>query len=159
MCHWHPSDPEPVSLLLFAALSCMLLPFPALRLCCCSLPLLPFAALCYHLMPYFCHLLPLAALCLYLLPFAALCCYLLPLAAYISFGDPCPGLTCNAVTAGLVVDACNGFRWPEDVDAIIKLLSTILADTANVQVVVLLPDACSLSHSQWITNNPPRMSK
>ena len=61
--------------------------------------------------------------------------------------------------AGLVVDACNSFKWPEDAECIVKLLSTILADTANVQIVVMLPGPCTMSRSQWIVDTPPHMSR
>lgn len=63
------------------------------------------------------------------------------------------------LSAGLVVDACNSFRWPEDAECIVKLLSSILADTANVQIVVMLPGACTMSRSQWIVDTPPHMSR
>lgn len=65
----------------------------------------------------------------------------------------------RSVPAGLVVDACNGFKWPEDAECIVKLLSAILADTANVQIVVMLPGACTMSRSQWIVDTPPHMSR
>ena len=61
--------------------------------------------------------------------------------------------------AGLVVDACNSFKWPEDAECIVKLLSTILADTANVQIVVMLPGACTMSRNQWIVDTPPHMTR
>lgn len=68
-------------------------------------------------------------------------------------------LTATPLPAGLVVDACNRFRWPEDAECIVKLLSSILVDTANVQIVVMLPEAYTLSRSQWIVDTPPRMSR
>ena len=61
--------------------------------------------------------------------------------------------------AGLVVDACNSFKWPEDAESTVKLLSTMLADTANVQIVVMLPGACLMSRSQWVVDTPPHMSR
>lgn len=57
------------------------------------------------------------------------------------------------------MDACNTFQRPQDVNCIVKLLSTILADTANLQIVVMLPEACSLSRSQWIVDAPPQMPR
>ncbi len=63
------------------------------------------------------------------------------------------------LTVGLVIDASSGFRWPEDVECITSLLSTILGDTANVQIVVMLPEACSLPISLWTVETPPCMTK
>lgn len=61
--------------------------------------------------------------------------------------------------AGLVVDASNGFKWPEDVTFITALLSTILGDTANVQIVMLLPEASTLPSGPWTLDTPPRMTR
>ena len=79
------------------------------------------------------------------------CCWLVQLVAAATHQRHLP--------AGLVVDACNSFKWPEDAECFVKLLSTILADTANVQVVVMLPGACTMSRSQWIVDTPPHMSR
>ena len=62
-------------------------------------------------------------------------------------------------TAGLVVDASNGFKWPEDVTFITAMLSTILGDTANIQIVTLLPEASTLPSGPWTVDTPPRMTR
>ena len=58
------------------------------------------------------------------------------------------------------MDACNGFILSQDNSFIIDLLSTIIGDTANLHVVVLLP---SESHeslgNQWIVERPPHMNR
>jgi len=64
----------------------------------------------------------------------------------------------TAAIAGLVVDASNGFKWPEDVTFITAMLSTILGDTANIQIVILLPEACTLPSGPWTVDTPPRMT-
>ncbi|DBB00250.1 TPA: hypothetical protein ACH3X1_014079 [Trebouxia sp. C0004] len=60
---------------------------------------------------------------------------------------------------GLVVDANNGFKWPEDVTFITAMLSTILGDTANVQIVTLLPETSSVPSGPWTGDTPPRMTR
>ena len=60
---------------------------------------------------------------------------------------------------GVVIDACNGFRRPEDASCVVKLLSSILGDTANVQLVALLPKGCAALPSQWISHTPSRMTR
>ena len=65
----------------------------------------------------------------------------------------------TAAIAGLVVDASNGFNWPEDVTFMTAMLSTILGDTANIQIVMLLPEACTLSSGFWTVDTPPRMTR
>ncbi|KAA6419179.1 MAG: hypothetical protein FRX49_10919 [Trebouxia sp. A1-2] len=62
-------------------------------------------------------------------------------------------------TLRLVVDASNGFKWPEDVIFITAMLSTILGDTANIQVVTLLPEASTLPSGPWTVDTPPRMTR
>lgn len=57
------------------------------------------------------------------------------------------------------MDACNSFERPQDVHCMVKLLSAILADTANLQIVLMLPEACILPRTHWIVDTPPHMSR
>ena len=77
----------------------------------------------------------------------------------VPFRNPSTAAFDALLTAGVVVDASNGFQWPEDVACVTRLLSTMLGDTANLQIVALLPGACSLSDSLWTIETPPCMSR